>query len=163
MRDGFVLDIAELEEKGAALNISSKTSFTSMGFGPRWSTEFLYSTMELFGADFKEGAPLKWSKANLEQGIAYVRAWSERANGSALKEDEFQFKYLYLPEYASVEEGRIGFAAMNSARYFIVAEERRSSLSFRLLSRNGLVPSTRTSSTPEFPARDRASKPRKHS
>ena len=140
MLDGFVLDLAELEKKGAALNKSGKTSYTNMGFGPRWSTEFLYSTIELFGAAFKEGTPLKWNQAALEDGLAYIRGWSERANGSAAKEDEFQFKYLYLPEYASVEEGRIGFAAMNSAEFFVVSEERRSSLSFRLLARDGAVP-----------------------
>ncbi len=140
MLDGFVLDLLELEKKGAELNKSGKASFTNMGFGPRWSTEFLYSTMELFGAAFKEGTPLKWNQAGLENGLAYIRAWSERANGSAAKEDEFQFKYLYLPEYASVEEGRIGYAAMNSADFFVVSEERRSSLSFRLLSKDGVVP-----------------------
>lgn len=140
MQDGFVLDIAELETKGAALNKAGKTSYTTMGFGPRWSPDFLFSLMELFGAGFREGSPLKWNKSGLEEGLAYVRAWSERANGSAIKEDEFQFKYLYLPEYASVEEGRIGFAAMNSAQFFVVAEERRAALSFRLLARNGSVP-----------------------
>ncbi len=140
MLDGFVLDLSELEKKGAELNKSGKASFTNMGFGPRWSTEFLYSTMELFGAAFKEGTPLKWNPIGLENGLAYIRAWSERANGSAAKEDEFQFKYLYLPEYASVEEGRIGYAAMNSADFFVVSEERRSSLSFRLLSKDGAVP-----------------------
>jgi len=140
MLDGFVLDIAELEKKGAELNKNGKSSFTNMGFGPRWSTEFLYSAMELLGAGFKEGTPLKWNHGGLETGLAYVRAWSERANGSVAKEDEFQFKYLYLPEYASVEEGRIGYAAMNSADFFVVSEERRSSLSFRLLSKDGAVP-----------------------
>lgn len=140
MLDGFVLDISELEKKGAELNKSGKTSYTNMGFGPRWSKEFLYSVMELFGAAFKEGTPLKWSPTGLENGLAYIRAWSERANGSAAREDEFQFKYLYLPEYTSVEEGRIGYAAMNSADFFVVSEERRSSLSFRLLSKDGAVP-----------------------
>jgi len=140
MLDGFVMDISELEKKGAELNISGKSSFTNMGFGPRWSPEFLYSAMELFGAGFKEGSPLKWSRTGLETGLAHVRAWSERSNGSAVKEDEFQFKYLYLPEYKSVEEGRIGYASMNSADFFIVSEERRSTLSFRLLSKDGAVP-----------------------
>jgi len=140
MSDGFVLDLAALEEKGAALNVPGKTSFTNMGFGPRWSPDFLYSAMELLGAGFKEGAPLKWSRSGLEEGLSYIRAWSERANGSALKEDEFQFKYLYLPGYKSVEEGRIGYASMDSADYFVVSEERRASLSFRWLSKDGSVP-----------------------
>ena len=140
MLDGFVIDIAELEKKGAELNKEGKASMTNMGFGPRWSPEFLYSAMDLFGAGFKEGAPLKWNRAGLEAGIAYIRAWSERANGSAAKEDEFQFKYLYLPDYKSVEVGRIGFAAMESSEFFVVSEERRATLSFRWLSKDGSVP-----------------------
>jgi ABC-type glycerol-3-phosphate transport system substrate-binding protein len=140
IQDGFVIDIAELEKKGAELNKEGKASLTNMGFGPRWSPEFLYSTMELLGAGFKEGAPLKWNHAGLEAGIAYIRAWSERANGSAAKEDEFQFKYLYLPDYKSVEVGRIGYAAMKSSEFFIVSGERRSTLSFRWLSKDGAVP-----------------------
>ncbi len=140
MSDGFILDLAELERLGAAQNKATKTSFTNMGFGPRWSPDFLYSTIRLLGAEFKEGAPLKWNRAGLEQGIAYIRAWAERSNESATKEDEFQFKYLYLPGYKSVEEGRTGYSAMVSSSYFVVSEERRSSLSFRWLAKDGVVP-----------------------
>jgi hypothetical protein len=140
MKDGFVIDIADLETLGAELNQSSKAAFTNMGFGPRWSPEFLFSAISLLGAGFREGSPLKWDHAALDASVAYVRAWSERANGSAAKEDEFQFKYLYLPEYRSVEEGRIGFAAMSSSEFFVVSEERRASLSFRWLSRSGSIP-----------------------
>jgi len=140
MTDGFVIDLAELEKKGAELNKTEKNTFTNMGFGPRWSTDFLYATVELYGADFKEGLPLKWNRDGLIAALNHVRSWSERANGSVIKEDEFQFKYLYLPGYKSVEEGRIGYAAMDSSELFIVAEERRPSLSFRWLSRNGSVP-----------------------
>jgi hypothetical protein len=140
MTDGFVINLDELEKKSAELNKLVKASSTNMGFGPRWFPDFLYATVILSGAEFKEGSPLKWNRTNLEAGIAYLRTWSERANGSALKEDEFQFKYLYLPRYRSVEEGRIGFAAMRSHDFFVIAEERRSSLSFRWLAKDNMVP-----------------------
>ncbi len=140
MADGFVIDLSELESKGKELNKADKNTFTTMGFGPRWSTDFLYSTVELYGAGFKEGQPLKWNRDGLIAALNNIRSWSERANGSVTKEDEFQFKYLYLPGYKSVEEGRIGYAAMDSSELFIVAEERRPSLSFRWLSKDGAVP-----------------------
>jgi len=140
MPDGFVIDLADLETFGAGLNKSSKASVTNMGFGPRWSPDFLFSAISLLGAGFKEGAPLKWDHAALDSSIAYIRAWSERANESAAKEDEFQFKYLYLPAYRSVEEGRIGFAAMSSSEFFVISEERRASLAIRWLSRSSSIP-----------------------
>lgn len=137
--DGFVLNLDELEEKSAAVNKSGKTSYTNMGFSPRWYPDFLFTLMGLFGADFKEGSPLKWNHAGLEAGIAYVRGWSARTNGSSAKEDEFQFKYLYLPGYRSVEEGRIGYSSMDSSEFFIVSEERRSKLSFRWVAKDSQV------------------------
>lgn len=140
MSDGFVINLEELEKKSVEINKSGKTSFINMGFGPRWFPDFLYAAVILAGAEFREGSPLKWNHTNLEAGIAYLRTWSERTNGSAAKEDEFQFKYLYLPRYRSVEEGRIGYASMGSHDFFVIAEERRSALSFRWLARDNKVP-----------------------
>lgn len=140
MKDGFVIDLAELEAKSAEDNKTLKSSFTNMGFGPRWYPDFLYAMVRLYGADFREGAPLKWDKDDLRAGIAATRAWVERANGSIAKEEEFQFKYLYLPRYRSVEEGRIGYAVMRSCDFFVIAEERRAGLSFRWLAKAESIP-----------------------
>ena len=140
MSNSFTVDLAELEEKGAAWNLESKGSWTKMGFGTRWSTEFLYSVMRLFDTNLREGEPLKWDEAALDRGLAFLRGWTERANGSALREEEFQFKYLYLPANKSVQDGRIGFAAMDSAEFFVIPEERRSSLSFRWLAMEETLP-----------------------
>ncbi len=140
MSNSFTVDLVELEEKGAAWNLESKGSWTKMGFGTRWSTEFLYSVMRLFDTNLREGEPLKWDEAALDRGLAFLRGWTERANGSALREEEFQFKYLYLPANKSVQDGRIGFAAMDSAEFFVIPEERRSSLSFRWLAMEETLP-----------------------
>lgn len=140
MADSFVIEMDELEKKGAAINVKAKAGFSAMGFGPRWSPEFLFSASTLLGADFKEGDPLRWNQDGLSSSLAALRAWSERANGSPLAEEEFQFKYLYLPPYKSVEEGRIGFGAMNSSTFFSIAEERRTALAFRWLARDSRIP-----------------------
>ncbi|MFH2115538.1 MAG: hypothetical protein ABIJ86_13635 [Spirochaetota bacterium] len=138
--DNFVLSIVDLERLGMEYNQKTKDSFTRMGFGPRWSPEFMYAVIRLHGVDFKPGPTLKWNYLALETGIAYLRAWSERVNESILKEEEFQFKYLYLPAYRSLEEGRIAYAAMGSSDFFLIPEERRSGLAFRWLSKDGVIP-----------------------
>lgn len=140
MRDGFVIDLSELEAKSIEVNKAVKGSFTNMGFGPRWYPDFLYALMRLYGADFREGGPLKWDKEALRAGLAAAREWTARVNGSAAKEEEFQFKYLYLPRYRSVEDGRIGYAMMNSSDFFVISEERRAALSFRWLAKADAVP-----------------------
>lgn len=140
LSNSFTLDFAELEAQAARRNRETKGSWTAMGFGPRWSPEFLYAAVRLKGAGFREGDPLSWDAGALARGIQFIRGWTERANGSALREDEFQFKYLYLPPAKSVEEGRIAFAAMDSAEFFVIPEERRAALSFRWLAGDGSLP-----------------------
>jgi hypothetical protein len=140
MPDNFVISLADLERLGSEYNQKTKETFTRMGFGPRWSPEFLYAVIRLLGIDFKPGTTPRWNYLALEYGIAYLRAWSERANESIVKEEEFQFKYLYLPSYRSLEEGRIAYAAMGSSSFFLIPEERRSGLAFRWLSKDGAIP-----------------------
>ena len=138
--DNFVLSLTDLERLGKEYNQKTKEAFTRMGFGPRWSPEFIYTVIRLYGIDFKPGPTPRWNFLALENGIEYLKAWSERANESLLKEEEFQFKYLYLPAYRSLEEGRIAFAAMGSSSFFLIPEERRAGLAFRWLSRDGAIP-----------------------
>lgn len=140
LSNNFTISLEELEKKGAEYNQTARGSWSKLGFGTRWSPEFLYAALRLYGADFRESAPLRWNKSALDQGLASLRAWTDRANGSALKEEEFQFKYLYLPSYKSVLDGRIGFASIDSSSYFVITEERRSALSFRWLAKDESIP-----------------------
>lgn len=138
--DSFLLSFSELEKSATAFNVLKRSAYVSMGFGPRWSPQFLYDVVRLYGTDFKEADPLKWSKPALDNGIAYLQEWTRRANGSPEKEDEFSFKYLYTPGYKSVQEGRIKYASMESSSFFTIAEENRASLAFRWLGRDKKIP-----------------------
>ena len=136
----FLIGMEELESGGTEFNGRTGASTARMGFGPRWFPDFLYQAVRLSGAGFREGDPLAWDRSGLAAGITRLRDWTTTANGSASKEDEFQFKYLYLPSYRSVQEGRIGYAEMGSAEFFVIPEERRSTLAFRWLSAGGVLP-----------------------
>lgn len=138
--DNFVLDISLMEKLGAEFNKQNKNAFTAMGFGPHWSANFIYSILELLDAGFREGSPLKWNSVAIENSLSYLRNWSEKSNASIAKEEEFQFKYLYLPVYKSVGEKRIAFAYMSSSAFFTLAEEHRSALSYRWLSKDMKIP-----------------------
>ncbi|MBP7262756.1 MAG: hypothetical protein KBB32_01150 [Spirochaetia bacterium] len=140
LEDNFVLALDELAELARGYNKTGSKGVTRMGFGPRWYPEFMYEALSLYGADFREGNPLKWNAAHVDDGLAALRSWSEESNGSPEAEDDFQFKYLYLPPHRSVQDGRIGFAAMDSASFFVIPEERRSGLGFRWLAKDRTVP-----------------------
>ncbi len=140
LSDNFVIRLDELKTLGAAFNETTRAGATTkMGFSPRWYPSFIYEALRLYGVEFAESAPLEWSQQGLEAGLKALRAWSDEANGGAAAEDDFKFKYLYVPPHRSVQEGRIRFAPNDSSRYFLIPGERRDNLSFRWLSKDGTV------------------------
>jgi hypothetical protein len=140
IRDTFVLTLDDLETLGTAFNQQARGAYTRMGFAPRWSAEFLHVALRLFGVDFRQGTPLRWNRQALQAGLDRLREFSKNTNGSVANEEDFKFKYLYLPAYRSLNEGRIRFASLDSATYFLIPEERRSGLTFRWISRNQSIP-----------------------
>ncbi|MBN1242851.1 MAG: hypothetical protein JXA15_09140 [Spirochaetales bacterium] len=137
---GAVASLADLEPAALAFNRKSGRDFTAMGFSPRWSGEAMMLTAWASGVAFREGSPLAWSDEGLDKAIASLRDWAVRVNGSIEAEDDFQFKYLYLPDYASVLEGRTLFAVLRSDRFFLVPEAPRGLLDFRWLGEGGKTP-----------------------
>ena len=111
-----------------------------MGFSPRWDPDFLLLFARMSGAAFREGSPLSWNDEALTTALEQVRAWSSEVNRSAADEDDFQFKYLYLPRNLSVQEGRIAFAYMDSSQFFLLSEERRAALDYRWIARGTAIP-----------------------
>jgi len=131
--NNFIIAMEELETRGKEFDAQRGSTYTSMGFSPRWNPEFMMALLQLQGADFREGDPFRWNRLALDPVIANLRAWITASHGSAAIEDDFQFRYLYIPDYKAIQEKRIRFAWMNSARYFALSAEHRSNLSFRWL------------------------------
>ena len=136
----FTLSPEDVKALGKTYNERKDVYFTRMGFSPRWDDEFLFVFATLYGASFKEGAPLAWDDAALERAIAQVKAWTAEANGDAAAEDDFAFKYLYDPAPKLAASGRILFAYMISNKLFTVPEESRSALDFRWIARDSSIP-----------------------
>jgi len=139
-KDNFVISMDEIRTAAAAINEIQKSGFTRMGFAPRWDANFLLLYARTFGAAFREGTPLNWNDDGLAKAINGLKAWSTETNRSPTDEEDFQFKYLYLPQYLSIQEGRIRFAYMNSSEYCLLSEERRASLDFRWIAKGTSIP-----------------------
>lgn len=138
--DNFVISLEEIRAAGAAKNQLTGSTFTRMGFSPRWDPDFLLLYARISGAAFREGSPLSWNDEGLAAAIASLRAWSSEVNRSAADEEDFQFKYLYLPRNLSVQEGRIAFAYLDSSQFFLLSEERRAALDYRWIAKGTSIP-----------------------
>ena len=139
-KDNFVISLDEIRAASAAGNTIKGANFSRMGFSPRWDADFLMLYARMNGAEFREGKPISWNDDGLLASVKKLNAWSSEVNRSARDEEDFQFKYLYLPAYLSVAEGRIRFAYMNSSEYFLLSEERRASLDYRWVAADTSIP-----------------------
>jgi ABC-type glycerol-3-phosphate transport system substrate-binding protein len=136
----FTIGFEEMKTLGKAHNQEQNGAYIRMGFSPAWDDEFLFTVAALFNASFREASPLAWDAAALERSIAFAGSWIREANSGVQIEEEFTFKYLSDPPAKLVLSGRILFAYMNSAGLFTLAEEQRTSLDFRWVAENNVIP-----------------------
>jgi hypothetical protein len=111
-----------------------------MGFSPSWDDDFLFVSAALFGASFREAAPLEWDEVALERALAYIEAWIRESNTGIQAEDDFTFKYFYDPPAKLAANGRILFFYMSSSDLFTLPQERRANLDFRWIAGEETIP-----------------------
>lgn len=149
--DKAVITMEEIQRHAALFNAGSKPGAERMGFSPRWpDQDFLFQWTQLGGAKLAEkgkGAdakgqeapslPLAWDQAALDRAVLRLREYIHAANGSVESEDAFAFRYLFAPGYKNVADGRILYAAMNSAEYFTLSPVLRSKYDYRYFAEGG--------------------------
>ncbi|MDR3130099.1 MAG: hypothetical protein LBU18_00975 [Treponema sp.] len=136
----FVAGLEEIKSLGKAYNRKTGGSFSRMGFSPVWNDEYLFVTVSLFNASFREASPLVWDPRALDQAILYIRKWIQEVNSGIEAEDDFVFKYFYEPPAKLAVAGRILFAYMDSSEFFTLSSELRSGLDFRWIAEDGAIP-----------------------
>jgi ABC-type glycerol-3-phosphate transport system substrate-binding protein len=135
----FTIGLEEIKALGRDYN-QENGGYSRMGFSPVWNDEFLFVTAKLFGAGFKEAAPLAWDAQALERAMVYSRQWIKEANTSIQQVDDFTFKYFYDPPAKRLISGHILFTYMGSAELFTMAQERRAALDFRWIAEANTIP-----------------------
>jgi len=136
----FTIEMQEIKERGRVFNNVNGGVYDRMGFSPSSNDEFLFTAATLFGASFREAAPIAWESWALEQSIAWIQNWTIEANTSIHAEEDFAYKYFFDPPDRLVNSGRILFTYMDSARFFTLPEERRANLDFRWLAAGERIP-----------------------
>lgn len=142
VKNSYILSLDEVKEISATYNKKNKSKiYTSMGFAPRWNSEFLYTVAKLQGSDFHEhGRSFDWDKNSLDRSIAYLKNWTITNNETTTAEEDFAFKYLYMPEYKLVSTEHCLFAYTTSEKLFSIPGEKLSDIEYRWLHYNNKIP-----------------------
>ena len=142
IKNSYILSLDEIKEISATYNKKNKSKiFTAMGFAPRWNSDFLYTVAKLQGSDFHEqGKSFAWNKTALDESINYLKNWTITNNETTTAEEDFAFKYLYMPEYKLVSTNNCLFSYTTSDQLFSIPEEKLSDVEYRWLHYNNKIP-----------------------
>lgn len=118
--DNYTLSLEQIKSISASFNEKKKNgSFTKMGFIPSGNADFLYLTTKLYGVDFcEEKGQIVWDDKALQAAVTYDHDWIIENNGSAQEEQDFAYKYLFMPDYRQVTSGRTLLAYTTSDKLF---------------------------------------------
>ena len=136
--ENYNLSLEQIRKTASAYNNKNKKDvYTRIGFTPLGNSDFLFLTAKLRGADFKEekDSIVCNTQALLNAGT-FLRDWINTENTSAQDEEDFSFKYLFMPYYRQVTSGRTLFAYTTSDQLFKVMKDQELSIDYRWVVEN---------------------------
>ncbi|MGN0729799.1 extracellular solute-binding protein [Treponema sp.] len=136
------LNLEQIRDFSAEFNEKNKSgAFTAMGYAPSWDSEFMYLATRLYGTSYHEkGSSFIWNEEAMQNSIQQMRQWTLENNSSTSAEQNFQFRYLYMPGYKQVASGRCLFSYTTSDKLFTLTDSQITDLSFRWLEQDGKIP-----------------------
>ncbi|MCR4953265.1 MAG: extracellular solute-binding protein [Treponema sp.] len=119
--DSYTLSIEQIRTIAATYNQrNNKGSYTKIGFTPLNNPDFLYLVTKMNGVDFRdEKGQVVWNQFRLDSTVSYMRNWFTKENLTAGIEQDFAFKYLFMPDYRKVTSDRTLFAYTTSDTFFM--------------------------------------------
>lgn len=136
------LNLEQIRQTSSNFNKkNSSNSYVSMGFGPSWDEDFLYLVTKLYETSYREkGNSFFWNDKNLQNAVSFVKEWTSTRNTDTTSEQNFQFRYLYMPKYRQVVSERCLFAYLTSNEFFTLKDAQVENLSFRWIEQNHKIP-----------------------
>ena len=136
--DSYVLSLDQIRTTASAFNAKNKKdAYTKIGFTPLGNDEFLYLTAKMKGTDFREEKDeISWDGAALINTVSMLRDWVYTENTSPQIEEDFTFKYLFMPYYRQVSSGRTLLAYTTSDSLFKILKEQDLSVDYRWIVEN---------------------------
>lgn len=142
IKENYTLTLDQIKAAGLSYNEKDKKdSFSRIGFLPSANDDFLYLTTKLYGVDFREEkGQITWSDLRLRNAVSYDRDWINNTNGSAQDEQDFAYKYLFMPDYRQVTSGRTLLAYTTSNKMFGYMKGQELNIDYRWIKGDGFIP-----------------------
>lgn len=139
--ESYVLSLEQIRSTASAFNTKNKKdAYTKIGFTPLGNTDFLYLTAKIKGADFREEkGEITWNGQAVLNAISFLKDWVNTENTSAQAEEDFTFKYLFMPYYRQVSSGRTLYAYTTSDNLFKILKEQELSVDYRWVVENNSI------------------------
>lgn len=136
-----MLSFDSIKEISKKYNVKRRDGvYTSMGFGPLWSSEFLYLVFKDRGVFFSVDADsISYTENMFEKNVEFIKDWVEEVNEGAKNEEDFAFKYLYMPFYNQVQNGRCLFSFASSRDILSLPNDKIRDLDFRWICNDGKI------------------------
>lgn len=140
--DNYTLTLEQLRKAGSAYNEKNKKgAYTKMGFTPLSNNEFIYLATKIYGANFREEkGEIVWSAANLSKAADELSDWVIKENTSAQTEEDFSYKYLFMPYYRQVTTNRTLFAYTTSDQLFKAMKDQDLGIDYRWIVQDRNLP-----------------------
>ncbi|MBQ4379540.1 MAG: hypothetical protein II821_10170 [Treponema sp.] len=137
----MLINSDEIRDSASVFNQNSKDDICiKMGYAPSWNANFIFHVAKMNGAEFSEkGSDFSWNTESLNKTIEYVRKWSAEKNGGTGAEQDFSFKYLYMPEHKLINSDRCLFAYIKSDEFFNIAAEQTENIAFHWLGKGDKI------------------------
>ncbi len=138
IEDSYTLNLEQLRETASAYNTkNSKGAYTKIGFTPLGYNEFLYLAVKMKGTEFREEKDnINWNSQALLNATIMLKDWVNKENTSAQTEEDFTFKYLFMPYYRQVTSGRTLFSYTTSDALFKIMKNQDLNIDYRWLVEN---------------------------
>ncbi|MCL2243278.1 MAG: hypothetical protein FWC03_02275 [Treponema sp.] len=138
----FTIGFNEIKNLSNDFNAKTSGAYTQLGFSPLWSSDFLLVTAILFDTSFNEASPLIWDNGALEQSMDFIYNWTQEINSGNQGEEDFTFKYFYVPAENLIQSGRILFSYKKSSDLFTLSGDNKNNLDFRWIMDKSRIPIT---------------------
>ncbi len=141
LQEQAMLSFDDIKNLSKKFNVKNRDGiYSAMGFGPLWSPDFLYLVFKDMGVFFNAGPhSIIYTENVFLKSKDFVRDWIQEVNGGAKNEQDFAFKYLYMPFYSQAQSGRCLFSYATSRQIFSLSQDQIRDLDFRWICNDGRI------------------------
>ncbi len=140
--ENYTITLEQIRKIASEYNTKNKNDvYSKIGFTPLSNEGFLYLAAKLYNADIYEGKnQLEWNEENLQKSIDFMRDWIRTENTSPQIEEEFAYKYLFMPYYRQVTSDRTLFAYTTSDVLLKAIKNQDLQIDYRWVCQDDVIP-----------------------